>query len=169
MCVIMRYAKISRYDTANGVGIRTVLWVQGCTHKCKGCHNPSTWDSSKGKELSIRDVKRIIDSLEPDYISGITYSGGDPLMECNREKITEIAKLIRRKYPNKSQWLYTGYSWEEICKLEIMKYIDVVVDGEFHEDEKDLSLAYRGSRNQRVIDVKKTLKKHRKVVLWRND
>lgn len=165
----MRFAKISFFDTANGEGIRTVLWVQGCTHRCMGCQNPTTWDINGGREFTTKELNKILKSLEPDYIKGITYSGGDPLMLENREEITKISKLIREKYPNKSQWLYTGYNWKEIKSLEVMKYIDVVVDGEFQIGERDITLKFRGSRNQRLIDVKKTLKKKRKIILWRNN
>lgn len=163
----MRYAKISLYDTANGPGIRTVLWVQGCTHRCKGCHNPGTWDSKGGEEFTVREKISIIKSLEPDYIKGITYSGGDPLYEGNRGEISCLIEYIHNIYPTKSQWLYTGYRWEEIKDLNFIKYLDVVVDGEYVEDERDISLDFRGSRNQRLVDVRESLKRN-KVILWRN-
>lgn len=164
----LRYAKISTFDTANGNGIRTVLWVQGCSHGCVGCHNPGTWSLTEGMELTEDVLGSMYKTLEPSYIAGITYSGGDPLHLMNRNKVTEIAKYIRENYPNKTQWLYTGYKWNEIKDLEIIQYLDVLVDGEFEIDKRNLMLDYCGSENQRVIDVKKTLRAN-KIILWRNN
>jgi len=142
----------------NGDGLRVVLWVAGCSHGCKGCHNPVTWDPQGGLEFDGEARKEIYDELEKDYVSGITFSGGDPLHEANIEGVTALAKDIKEKYPDKTIWLYTGSVWDQVKHLEIMKYLDVLVDGEFQEDKKDNTLHWKGSSNQLVIDVKNTLK-----------
>lgn len=140
----------------NGDGLRVVLWLAGCSHHCKGCQNPVTWDPEGGIPFDDQARWELEEQLGKDYIDGITFSGGDPLYEGNREDVTRLAREIRRKYPDKSIWLYTGYRWEEIRDLEIMKYIDVVVDGRFILEERDVTLEWKGSANQRVIDVPKT-------------
>lgn len=152
----MRYHNITKDDMLNGDGLRVVLWVAGCSHHCKGCQNPVTWDPEGGIPFDDQARWELEDQLGKDYIDGITFSGGDPLYEGNREDVTRLAREIRRKYPDKSIWLYTGYRWEEIRDLEIMKYIDVVVDGRFILEERDVTLEWKGSANQRVIDVPKT-------------
>lgn len=154
----MKYAKITHYDTANGIGIRTVLWVTGCNHHCKECHNPDTWDPENGEIFDDKAMKIIINDMKSPYRAGLTFSGGDPLYPDNRETVTNIAREIKTMYPEKNIWLYTGYLYEEIKDLEIMQYIDILVDGEFHIEERDLRLIYCGSRNQRIIDVQKTRK-----------
>ena len=164
----MRFQKITHFDTANGIGIRTVLWVQGCSHYCKECHNPQTWDLDGGKLFTDYEIEDILSSLDSPHIAGVTFSGGDPLHPNNRDDIGSLAKLIKEKYPDKTIWCYTGYKWDEIKHLKLIKYIDVLVDGEFHIKEKDISLAFCGSKNQKVLDVKKSLKK-RKIILWRKD
>lgn len=161
----MNYIKITKNDIANGIGVRTVLWVSGCLHCCPQCHNPQTWDINNGVEFNNDTIKDIFNTLEKPYISGITYSGGDPLHPYNRIEITLLAKKIRDLYPNKTQWLYTGYRWEEIKNLPILNNIDVLVDGEFQIEKRDITLAWRGSSNQRVINVQESLKQN-KVVLW---
>lgn len=153
----MQYHNITKDDMLNGEGLRVVLWVAGCSHACPGCHNPVTWDPEGGLEFD-RDAKQeIFDQLEHSYINGITYSGGDPLYVGNREAIAKLAEEIREKYPNKTQWLYTGYQWDEIKEEKVISFLDVVVDGRFVEAEKDTLLSWRGSRNQKVIDVQKSL------------
>ncbi|MGF0033191.1 anaerobic ribonucleoside-triphosphate reductase activating protein [Bariatricus sp. SGI.154] len=154
----MRYHNITKDDMLNGDGLRVVLWVAGCSHGCKGCHNPVTWDPQGGLEFDGEARKEIYDELEKDYVSGITFSGGDPLHEANIEGVTALAKDIKEKYPDKTIWLYTGSVWDQVKHLEIMKYLDVLVDGEFQEDKKDNTLHWKGSSNQLVIDVKNTLK-----------
>lgn len=153
----MRYHNITKDDMRNGDGLRVVLWVAGCSHCCKECQNPFTWDPDGGLLFDDNAKKEIYEQLEKDYISGITYSGGDPLHPANISDITAFAAEIRSKYPNKTQWLYTGYSWEEIFQEAIIQFVDVVVDGEFINSLKDNTLMWKGSSNQKVIDVKKTL------------
>lgn len=155
----MRYHNITKDDMLNGDGLRVVLWVAGCEHRCEGCHNPITWDPNGGLVFDEDAKKELFEKLAPDYISGITFSGGDPLYCANKEKITSLAKEIKVQFPEKTIWLYTGYLWENICQCEIMNYLDVLVDGKFEINKKDNLLHWVGSSNQRVIDVKATLEK----------
>lgn len=150
----------------NGEGLRTVLWVAGCSHNCPQCHNPVTWDINGGLAFDEAAKEELFEELKKDYISGVTFSGGDPLHEKNRKGIEKLAEDIREKFPDKTIWLYTGYEWEEICGLPFLPNIDVIVDGEFKIEEKDNSLHWKGSANQRVIDVKESLKTG-KVQLYR--
>lgn len=142
----------------NGDGLRVVLWVSGCSHGCRGCHNTVTWDPNGGLEFDEEAKEEVFAELEKDYISGITFSGGDPLYYANRPEVLKLAQEIKEKFPQKTIWLYTGFSWETIKELEIMEYLDVVVDGEFIQEQKDTMLHWRGSANQRVIDVPATRK-----------
>lgn len=153
----MRFHNITTDDMLNGDGLRTVLWVSGCSHCCKDCHNPITWDPNGGVLFDKEAKEELFDKLGKDYISGITFSGGDPLYTGNRQEITSLAREIREKFPNKTIWLYTGFVWESIKQLPIMQDIDVLVDGDFQCDLKDNNLYWRGSSNQRVIDVQKSL------------
>lgn len=161
----MNYLKIDKCSTSNGIGCRVVLWVSGCNHHCQNCQNPQTWDRDKGIPFGIDALFNVHYNLEKPYISGITFSGGDPLLPDNREIICSISKMFSSCCPTKTQWLYTGYKWEEIKDLPIMKYLDVVVDGRYEDDKRDITLKWRGSSNQRVIDVQKSLAEN-KVVLW---
>lgn len=161
----MNYQKITQFDTANGKGIRTVLWVSGCEHHCPECHNPQTWDKASGIPYTEETTQEILKSLEPSYINGLTLSGGDPLAPYNREQVTDLVKRVKTEYSNKTIWCYTGYRYEELLDLEILKYIDVLVDGEFHIDERNITLPYYGSENQRAIDLIKTTKENRIVEL----
>lgn len=153
----MRYHNITKDDMLNGDGLRVVLWVAGCSHCCKECQNPITWDPNGGLPFTQAEHAEIFTELEKDYISGITFSGGDPLHPANITEVTALAREIKLRYPEKTIWLYTGSLWEEICHEEIVRYLDVCVDGEFVVAEKDLSLKWKGSANQRVIDVPVTL------------
>ena len=153
----MRYHNITKDDMLNGDGLRVVLWVSGCSHCCKECQNPITWDPNGGLEFDEAAKQEIFDELEKDYVHGITFSGGDPLHFANAYDVTELAKEIREKYPNKTIWLYTGAMWEEVKHMKIVKYLDVLVDGEFIVAKKDVNLHWVGSSNQRVIDVQNTL------------
>jgi len=153
----MRYHNITKDDMLNGDGLRTVLWVAGCSHGCKNCHNPVTWDICGGIPFDEAAKKELFEALEPDYISGITFSGGDPLHMQNRGEVGELIKEIHEKYPNKTIWVYTGYTWDDVKDLPYLQYADVLVDGPFVEELKDVTLHWKGSANQRVIDVKKTL------------
>ena len=153
----MRYHNITKDDMLNGEGLRVVLWVSGCPHHCKGCHNPQTWDPESGIPFDEEAEKELFELLGRDYISGITFSGGDPLFEGNREAIEHLARKVKLEYPDKNIWLYTGYRWEEISALHLMQFIDVLVDGRFMEDLKDTKLHWKGSFNQRIIDVQNSL------------
>lgn len=154
----MRYHNITKDDMLNGDGLRVVLWVAGCSHGCKGCQNPITWDPNGGIPFGEEDKEEIFEQLDKSYIEGITFSGGDPLHDSNIKDVTALAREIRAKYPQKTIWLYTGYLWEEIKNLPIVKCLDVLVDGKFDLATRDVNLKWKGSPNQRVIDVKKTLK-----------
>ena len=153
----MRYHNITSDDMLNGDGLRVVLWVAGCNHCCKNCQNPLTWDPDGGLLFDKEAKAEIFEQLDKSYISGITFSGGDPLHPANRMDVRELMAEIKEKYPQKTIWLYTGDSWEDIRQYPLMKYVDVLVDGEFHQEEKDTKLLWKGSANQRVIDVKRTL------------
>lgn len=162
----MNYAEIRKFDVANGDGIRTVLFVSGCTHNCKGCFNKIYQDFSYGKQFTQTEINNILEYLSLTQVSGLTILGGEPL-----QNISGIKFLLKEIYPyilkwnesgiKKDIWLYSGYTFEEILacnsKKEILNYIDILVDGRFIEEELDLSLAFRGSRNQRILDVKKSL------------
>ncbi len=163
----MRYHNITKDDMLNGDGLRVVLWVAGCSHCCKDCHNPITWDPNGGLEFDEDAKQEIFTELEKSYVHGITFSGGDPLHINNAFDVAELAKEIREKYPHKSIWLYTGGLWEDVKNMRVIPYLDVLVDGEFVADKKDVNLHWVGSSNQRVIDVQKTLEKG-EVVLHEN-
>lgn len=167
----MNYAKITKYDIANGQGVRVVLWVSGCDHHCKNCHNPETWNPNYGKEFTIETCGELIDVLAPDYISGITFSGGDPMKPGNVATCMEIANLVKHKYPDKDIWCWTGYTLKELTERAdpntnyFLGLIDYLIDGEFVEELKDITLKWRGSSNQRIykkvnydfVDVTKEL------------
>ena len=142
----------------NGDGLRSVLWVSGCEHHCEDCQNPITWDVNGGVPFDLAAEQELFESLDKDYISGITFSGGDPLFPSNRVDVRRLAQEVKEKYPDKTIWLYTGYSWEQVMHYPVMQYVDVLVDGEFEQDKFDANLRWKGSSNQRVIDVQKTLK-----------
>lgn len=155
----MNYHNITKDDMLNGDGLRVVLWVSGCTHQCPECQNPITWDLAGGLPFDEEAENELFDALKPAYVSGITFSGGDPLHPFNQGEITRLAKKFKELEPEKTAWLYTGFSWENIKDLDVMKYIDVLVDGEFVADLKDNNLHWIGSANQRVIDVQKSLER----------
>lgn len=152
----MRYHNITKDDMLNGDGLRVVLWVSGCDHCCKDCQNPITWDPNGGLLFDEEAKEELFEVLGRDYISGLTLSGGDPLYVTNRNDILALVKEVHERFPQKTIWMYTGFLWESIRDLEIMEYIDVLVDGEFEAEKKDVQLCWRGSANQRVIDVPKT-------------
>lgn len=154
----MRYHNITKDDMLNGDGLRVVLWVAGCTHCCKECHNPITWDPDGGILFDEKAKQEIFDQLDKPYISGITFSGGDPLHSANRLDVRKLMEEIRQKYPHKTIWLYTGDKWEDVLHYPMMKYVDVLVDGEFKIDLKNTKLRWKGSSNQRVIDVQESLR-----------
>ena len=153
----MRYHNITKDDMLNGDGLRVVLWMAGCSHCCYKCQNPVTWDPDGGLLFDEAAKEELFEELGKNYISGITFSGGDPLYLGSRLDLLELVKEIKEKFPTKTMWLYTGYLWEEICGLEMVSYLDVLVDGEFIYEQLDATLKWKGSANQRVIDVQKTL------------
>lgn len=155
----MRYHNITNGDILNGEGVRVVLWVSGCEHACKGCQNPQTWSPKSGIEFDDEARKELIEKLQQDYIDGITFSGGDPLAHYNRETITNLAFCIKKFLPSKTIWVYTGHRYEDVKDLEIMKYIDVLVDGKFNLEnrQRNSKVQWRGDDSQRIIDVQKTI------------
>lgn len=162
----MNYLDILDCDILDGDGVRVTLFVSGCSHHCKGCQNPKSWDAFNGKEFTQDTVQKIIKALDRDYIDGLTLSGGDPLFMQNRLEITKLCKEVKKAFPNKTIWLYTGYKYEEIETLEVLNYVDVLVDGKFKLNLRDVTLAFKGSSNQRIIDVQKSLKE-KEVVLYK--
>ena len=155
----MHYHNITKDDMLNGEGLRVVLWLAGCSHHCKNCQNPITWDPNGGLPFDADAKAELFGEPEKDNIRGITFSGGDPLYISNREALTILAKEIKETFPEKTTWLYTGYIWEEISALPVMAYLDVIVDGKFVDELKDNQLHWKGSFNQRIIDVQKSLEK----------
>lgn len=140
----------------NGEGLRVVLWLSGCDHACPGCHNPITWDAAGGIPFDEAAKEELFAELDKDYIAGVTLSGGDPLYCGNREDVTALCAEIRKRYPQKTIWLYTGYTWKEIHDLPVINWIDVLVDGRFVQQIANPQLHWRGSENQMVIDVRRT-------------
>ena len=171
----MNYADIKIADVANGLGVRVSLFVSGCNHHCKGCFNEEAWDFNYGKEFTNDTIDEIIKDLNNPYIAGLSLLGGEPLEYENQKGILPLVKKVKQTYPEKNIWCYTGFTFDKdvidgMCKKwedtkELLSYIDVIVDGKFEEDKKDLSLRFRGSSNQRIIDVQKSLKEN-KVILY---
>lgn len=157
----MNYHNITHDDVLNGDGFRVVLWVAGCEHHCKDCQNPCTWDVNSGIPFTDEEVKEIFHELDKPTTSGITYSGGDPMHSNNIPTLIQLTHMIKKKYPNATIWSYTGGTWENLIQdtqaFELIKLLDVLVDGEYIEELRDTSLAWVGSSNQRVIDVQETL------------
>ena len=181
----MNYHNITTADMMNGEGLRVVLWLSGCNHRCKNCQNPQTWDINSGIEFDMNAKEELFSELKNDYISGITFSGGDPLHENNVKEVLYLVKEINQLFPQKTIWIYSGYTWENIFKniydskhlaqnLEelnelyrqmIVVQCDILVDGQYIDKLRNTTLKWRGSSNQRVIDVQESLK-HNKVVLY---
>ncbi len=171
----MNYGEIKKVDIANGEGVRVSLFVSGCRNHCKECFNPMTWAFNYGKEYSEETEKEILEALNHDYIEGLTVLGGEPFEPENQEEVLSLVKKVREVFPNKNIWIYSGFTFEELIgkkesraatplAKEILKNIDVLVDGRFEIAKKDLMLKFRGSTNQRIIDVKKTLALHEIVL-----
>lgn len=169
----MKYHNITKADMLNGEGLRVVLWVSGCSHACPGCQNQITWNANNGLLFDDAAKEEIFTELNHDWCAGLTLSGGDPLFPLNRGVIANLVKKIREKYPNKTIWCYTGYVWEDLMKESkkdsdlktILENIDVLLDGRFILQEADEKIHYVGSRNQRIIDVPKTLE-NKKIILY---
>lgn len=163
----MFYHNIVKNDMLNGDGLRVTLFVSGCSHNCPNCQNPQTHSPTSGIEFDVSALSEIFEQLDQNYISGLTLSGGDPLYCDNRAKIYYICNKVKQLYSNKTIWLYTGFRWEEIKDLLLLKYVDVLVDGRFIEALKDNTenCKWRGSSNQKIIDVQKSLKE-KEVILY---
>ena len=163
----MNYAGIKYCDIANGLGCRTVLFVSGCRNACKGCFQPQTWDFHYGEPFDEKAQEEILHSLEADYVQGITLLGGEPFEEENQVALVPFMRRVREQYPNKDVWAFTGYIYDKDLipggrkyteyTDELLSMIDILVDGPFMEELKDITLKFRGSRNQRVIDLSKTI------------
>ena len=169
----MNYAKIKYCDIANGPGVRTSLFVSGCTRHCEDCFNPEAWSFDYGNEFTDETALLVMESIRSDHIAGLTILGGEPFEPENRKEIYKFLLLIRNIYiDTKSIWMYTGYTWEELIKqplsYEILKLVNVIVDGPFDKNKKDLLLRFRGSSNQRIIDVRKSITEKR-TILWKDD
>ena len=165
----MNYGEIKKYDIADGEGVRVSLFVSGCTHHCKGCFNAETWDFNYGKPFTEETALELLEALKPDYILGLTLLGGEPFEPANQRALVPFLKRYKEMFPHKTTWCYTGYTLESDlltgsrarceCTDEMLSYIDVLVDGEFVEELKDIRLVFRGSSNQRVLRLQETLQK----------
>lgn len=171
----MNYGAIKKTDIANGVGVRVTLFVSGCRNHCPGCFQPETWDFTYGKHFDEETMQEILKAMEPAYITGFTMLGGEPFEPENQPEVCRILTRIRHAYPQKSLWSYTGYTLDKDMVPggakytedtdKILSLLDVVVDGRFEENQKDVALLFRGSRNQRIIDMRQTIKAG-SIVLW---
>ncbi|EJW13906.1 anaerobic ribonucleoside-triphosphate reductase activating protein [Paenibacillus alvei] len=155
----MKVMNIIHDSIVDGDGLRAVIFFAGCPHRCPGCHNPQSWNMMNGTEMSVDEI---FNNVMSNPMSNVTFSGGDPFMQSSRE-LAELARKI--KDAEKSIWCFTGYSFDQVCDLEVIKYIDVLVDGKFEIDKRDLDLAYKGSSNQRIIDVQRSLIED-KIIIW---
>lgn len=171
----MNYADIKQYDVANGPGIRVSLFVSGCTHHCKNCFNKETWDFNFGEKFTEKEISTIIEYMEPSYVQGITLLGGEPMEYVNQKGLLPLVRKIKQTYPEKNIWCFTGYLFDKDIMermyvkqpetRELLSYFDVMVDGKFIEELKSMALRFKGSSNQRTIDVKKSLEQKKVVLL----
>ena len=170
----MKYATIKTVDIANGTGVRVSLFVSGCTHRCPECFNEIAWDFNYGQEFNQETIDLILKALEPNHIAGLTLLGGEPMELVNQEGLLPLLQQVRKMYPDKDIWCYTGYLYEDLLpggkvhgpySDEILSYLDILVDGPFILAQKNIRLKFRGSENQRIIDVKRT-NQSRQIVLW---
>ena len=174
----MKYASIKRIDVANGVGVRVSVFVSGCTHHCKGCFNSEAWDFNYGSLFGQKQIDEILSYLDHDYIQGLSLLGGEPFEIENQRGLLPLLREVKKKFPQKDIWAYSGYLFDkeildDMCKKydetkDMISYIDVLIDGKFEMDKKDPKLLFRGSSNQRVIDVKKSLKEGKVVLHEKN-
>jgi len=159
-----RYNKIRKMDIANGEGVRISIFMQGCPFHCNGCFNKETWDYSKGEEFNDDTINTLINLAKPEHIRGLSILGGEPLCKENIDGVIKLTKEFKKVYPDKTIWLWTGYLFDNIIKKEVLNNIDILVDGQFKENLHNPTLHWKGSSNQRVIDVKRTLKKKEIVI-----
>jgi anaerobic ribonucleoside-triphosphate reductase activating protein len=150
----MNYGRINKHDIADGPGVRVSLFVSGCRNPCHGCFQPETWDFGYGEPFTQKSEEEIIEALRPSWIQGLSVLGGDPMEPENQEALLPFLRRVKEELPEKDVWLYTGYSFESVSGSPLLSYVDVVVDGPFIEEQIDLSLVFRGSRNQRIIHLK---------------
>ena len=163
----MRYSKIRKMDISNGPGVRVSIFMQGCTFNCKNCFNPETHNFDGGNEFTEETIERVLNLCSNENIVGLSILGGEPLHPKNIDGTTALAKCFKEKYPNKTIWVWTGFLFENLKDSEVMKYIDVLVDGQYIDELHSPLLKWKGSSNQRVIDVQKTLKEN-KIILYEN-
>lgn len=163
------YAQIRKMDISNGIGIGVSIFFSGCNFRCKNCFNQELWNFNYGNEFTDKTIEQIIDLLKPEYIERLSILGGESLDDKNIDSVFKLLINVRKEFPCKKVWLYTGYTYEDIIKdikkSRVLNYVDIVVDGEYKEELRDLNLAFRGSSNQRVIDVKKTIEE-KQIVLY---
>lgn len=159
-----RYNLIREMDIANGPGVRASIFMQGCSFHCKNCFNPETWNFESGKEFTKETIEKVLNVCDKDYIEGLSILGGEPMHPQNREATVELAKAFKQKYPNKNLWMWSGFPFEEIKDSEAFQYVDVLIDGTYQEKLHNPTLKWRGSSNQRVIDVAKS-KEEKKTIL----
>lgn len=162
----MRYNKIRKMDISNGPGVRVSIFMQGCSFHCKNCFNPETWDFKLGNEFTDETINKVLELADKDYIVGLSILGGEPMHPNNIKATTRLAKAFKEKYPDKSIWVWSGFLFDRDLKdKEVLNYIDVLVDGQYQDELHDFRLKWRGSTNQRVIDVKKSLKKNKVILI----
>ncbi len=160
----MRYNKIRKMDISNGPGVRVSIFMQGCSFNCKNCFNPETHDFNGGKEFTDETIEKVLDLCDKDYVVGLSILGGEAMHKKNIDGTTRLAKAFKERYKDKTIWIWTGFLYEDIKDYEVFKYIDVLVDGQFKEELSNPMLRFKGSSNQRVIDVQKT-RKQNKIIL----
>ena len=160
----MRYNQIRKMDIADGPGVRVSIFFQGCAFHCKNCFNSETWDFNGGKEFTTETIDKVLDLCSEDYIKGLSILGGEPMHPVNIEGTYALARTFKEKYPNKTLWVWSGFLFEQLQNEEVLKYIDVLVDGQYVDELRDPRLKWKGSSNQRVIDVQKSLKQKKIVI-----
>ena len=165
----MRYNKIRKMDISNGPGVRVAIFMQGCTFNCKNCFNPETHDFNGGQEFTDETIEKVLELCKPDHIAGLSILGGEPMHPKNIEGTGKLAKAFKERYPQKTVWVWTGFLFDNLKQFDALKYIDVLVDGQFVEEKKDFRLKFRGSSNQRIIDVQKSLKENKIVTIADED
>ena len=163
----MRYNKIRKMDISDGPGVRVSIFMQGCAFNCKNCFNPETHDFTGGKEFSDKTIEKVLELCDKDYVRGLSVLGGEPMHPANIDGTTKLVKRFKERYPNKDVWVWTGFLFDKNLKnKETLKYIDVLVDGQYVDELHNPKLEWRGSSNQRVIDVQKSLKDDKLVLLY---